>query len=80
MLPTHILLDFFRKHFPLWDFSELHLEIKNRTLRIICQNTEMQKRIFREYATLSRLDIGFDLFLICCSGYPSMGIYLQKVP
>ncbi|NJN49199.1 MAG: hypothetical protein HC805_04690 [Alkalinema sp. RL_2_19] len=69
------LSEFFSNHFPGWRVSAIQLEIKEKTLRIICDTVETQRQIVGESPSLSRLDIGFDLFLVCCTGHPSLGIH-----
>jgi hypothetical protein len=75
MLITHVLSDFLSNHFPGWKIGDVHLELKEKTLRIVCESVETQRQIFGDSSTLSRLDIGVDLFLVCCTGHPSLGIH-----
>jgi hypothetical protein len=75
MLITHILSDFLSNNFPGWQIGDVHLELKEKTLRIVCATVETQRQIFGDSSTLSRLDIGVDLFLVCCTGHPSFGIH-----
>jgi hypothetical protein len=75
MFTTQILLDFFSSHFPNWGWNDVHLEWKERTLKIVCPSVESQRKIVGDSSTLSHLDIGIDLFLISCTGYPTLGIH-----
>jgi hypothetical protein len=79
MLITHILSDFLSNNCPGWNIGDVHLELKEKTLRIICESVETQRQIFGDSPTLSRLDIGVDLFLVCCTGHPSFGIHRCQV-
>jgi hypothetical protein len=75
MFTTQILMDFFSSHFPNGNWSDVRLEWKERTLKIVCPSVEAQRQIVGDSPTLSRLDIGIDLFLISCTGYPTLGIH-----
>jgi hypothetical protein len=75
MLITHILSEFLTNSFPGWQPGGIHLELKEKTLRIVCESVETQRQICGDSSTLSRLDIGVDLFLVCCTGHPSFGIH-----
>ncbi len=75
MLITQVLGDFLSNTCPSWKTGDVQLELKERTLRIICRSVETQRQIFGDSSSLSQLDIGVDLFLVCCTGYPSLGIH-----
>jgi hypothetical protein len=75
MLTTHVLSEFLSNHLAGWQTGDIHLELKEKTLRIVCQTVETQRQIFGNSPTLARLDIGVDLFLVCCTGHPSFGIH-----
>ena len=75
MLITHILNEFLSNHLSDWQIEHARLELQEKTLRIICDTVETQRQIFGKSSSLSKLDIGVDLFLICCTGYPSLGIH-----
>jgi hypothetical protein len=79
MFATQVLSDFFSSLFPNWSFKDLRLEPKEKTLRIICPNVEIQRQVVGDSSTLSHLDIGIDLFLICCTGYPTLGIHRAQM-
>jgi hypothetical protein len=78
MIINEILSEFLRSHFPNWGFEDFRLELKERTLRIICPTVDTQKQVSHNSSELSKLDIGIDIFLICCSGYPSLGIHCHQ--
>lgn len=75
MLITNVLREFLSNSFPGWKLGDIRLELKERTLRIVCEDVETQRQIVGDSSTLSKLDIGVDLFLVCCTGYPSLGIH-----
>jgi hypothetical protein len=78
MLITHVLSEFLTNNFPGWKTGDIHLELKEKTLRIVCETVETQRQIFGDSPTLSQLDIGVDLFLVCCTGHPSFGIHRSQ--
>ncbi|MBE9029552.1 hypothetical protein IQ266_07220 [filamentous cyanobacterium LEGE 11480] len=80
MLITHVLREFLSNNFPGWQLGDIQLEVKEKTLRIICNTVETQRQIFGESSSLSQLDIGVDLFLVCCTGHPSLGIHRCHQP
>jgi hypothetical protein len=75
MLITQVLNDFLSNNCPGWKIGAVRLELKEKTLRIVCESVETQRQICGGSSTLSRLDIGVDLFLVCCTGHPSFGIH-----
>jgi hypothetical protein len=78
MIISQVLLEFLRSHFPNWGLEGFQLELKERTLRIICHSVDTQKQITHNSSELSKLDIGVDIFLICCTGYPSFGVHCHQ--
>jgi hypothetical protein len=82
MFINEVLLEFLRSCIPNWGLNvgldEIRLELKERTLKIICQSVDAQKEITHNSSVLSQLDIGIDIFLICCTGYPSFGIHCHQ--
>jgi hypothetical protein len=82
MLINEVLFEFLRSYIPNWGLNggldEIRLELKERTLKIICQSVDAQKEITHNSSLLSQLDIGVDMFLVCCTGHPSFGIHCHQ--